>query len=248
MRKDTLRSIVADFLLEAGVGEDKFTRAYHIGVRALKELAYDVNGENKTEKLFIEPDGTAELPQDCLKVTKIGPLNSCGEIQGLTRNSQLSKVRSTYCGECSQPLGTDCGCRDAKYPRNVAGTSATLRTYASPLGVGSWTNIGEYRIDGDLVYLSQNCIGRDIYVEYNSFTQEDELGDMYVHPYLREAVIAFIRWKFYINIKTQYKQDKGYYQSEWHREKRNAKYRLKSNSKQELNQNARQHTKGALKS
>lgn len=247
MKKDTLRHIVADFLMEADLGQDKFTRAYHIGVRGIKELAFDVTGENKTAQLFIQPDGTADLPTDCLKVTKIGILRD-GKLRALTRNRDISKAGRLNLSNCDTPCGSDDGSCREKMPENIVGHSG-YTTYSASLGTGSWTNIGEYRMDGELVYFDPSFIGRcDVYVEYNSFNDEDELGDMYVHPYAREAVISWIRWKFNINTKTQYKQDKGYYERLWHNEKRKAKYRLKSSNLQEMNQSARQHTKGGLKS
>lgn len=253
MRKETLRHTVADYLMEANLGEAEFTRCYHLGVRALKELAFDVNGEVRTEKLIINPDGTAELPENCLKVTKIGILRH-GEIRAFTRNSNISKAIQSARRCCERDTcqrDPNCPCRISN-ERGKGGIGYGTSPFYPPggsLGIGSWTTLGEYRIDGNLIYFGSSVIGcgEDIYVEYNTFTDEDGLGDMYLHPYTREAVIAYIRWRYAINRKNQDKWDKQYFEKEWHREKRNAKYRMKSHSLQELNQGARQHTKGGLK-
>lgn len=248
---ETLRHIVADYLMEAGLGEAEFTRCYHLGVRALKEIASDVKGKIKTSKLFLNPDATADLPDNCLKVNKIGYLEG-GELRALTLNTNLS-LETKYTSGCVNDncdRDPNCPCRISNVSGNpYNGGTSPYYPKGGSLGVGSWANLGEYRVEGNIIYFNSSVLGcgRDIYVEYNSFTDEDENGDMLVHEYTREAVIAFIRWKYAITKKNQDKWDKQYYEKEWFREKRNAKYRIKSHSLQELNQNARMHTKGGLK-
>ena len=236
---NTLDSVVSNFLMESGYGEADYTRAYHIGLRGLKELIIDTNVQGVyTAKLFVESDGTARLPEDCLKVTRIYKMQGDTPVS-LSRNPDLSKLADDYCG-CHT-----CTCEKGV---NVRGRIEHTSPFweGGSLGVGSYKNNGEYYINGDIVYLSPSSCGEDIYVDYKAIPSQG--GDFIVHEYLVEAVITYIRWKFHINRKNQDKWDKQYFEKEWHREKRNAIYRLKAPMKQELNQYARKNTKLGLKS
>lgn len=247
---ETLDNTVNNFLIESGYGDAEYTRAYHIGLRGLNEFHIDVDlGNIKVAKLFMNGDGTANLPEGALKVVRIYRRSGKEEVS-LTRNPDLSKLGSSGHG-CSNCRGYRCNCGktnvrghdDVYYGSMIAPNLVT-----GSLGLGSYQNYGEYYISGDLIYLSTDLIGcSDIYVDYKAIPCNDE-GDPFVHPYIREALVAYIRWIFHINRKNQDKWDKQYFEKEWHRLKRNALYRLKSPTKQELNQNARQHTKLGLKS
>lgn len=240
---DTLDSVVSNFLMESGYGDAEYTRAYHIGLRGLKELLIDIDlGDIYTAKLFINPDGTANTPEDCLKVVRIYRLLGDREVS-LTRNKDLSKL-GRVCGVNCRP---SCNCnRHNVRPDPRYGTSPYWD--GGSLGKGSWENNGEYYISGDLIYLDtrfgNSC---NIFVDYKALPC-DEREEPYVHEYIKEAVISYIRWKFHINRKNQDKWDKQYFEKEWHREKRNARYRIKAPTKQELNQISRQSTKLGLKS
>lgn len=244
---ETLDNTVNNFLIESGYGDAEYSRAYHIGLRGLRELHMDVDlGNIATAKLFINGDGTADLPEGCLKVTRIYRLSG-KEVVSLTYNKDISKLGSSGC-ICSH---TPCKCRPSNirgHADHYYGNIGYPHLGVGSLGRGSYQNYGEYNITGDVVYLSQDLLGcTDIFVDYKQLPCNEE-GDYYVHPYIREALIAYIRWVFHINRKNQDKWDKQYFEREWHRLKRNAVYRIKSPTKQELNQNARQHTKLGLKS
>lgn len=236
---ETLDSVVSNFLMESGYGDADYTRAYHIGLRGLKELIADTNVQGVyTAKLFIEGDGTAYLPEDCLKVTRIYKMQG-GTPVSLTRNPDRSKLGFDNCYNETPPQH----CR-----KNVRGRIENTSPFweGGSLGVGSYKNNGEYFINGDVVYLSPSLCATDVFVDYKALPSNEE--DYLVHEYLVEAVIAYIRWKFHINRKNQDKWDKQYFEKEWHREKRNAVYRLKAPMKQDLNQAARKNTKMGLKS
>lgn len=236
---ETLDSVVSNFLMESGYGDADYTRAYHIGLRGLKELIADTNVEGVyTAKLFIEGDGTANLPEDCLKVTRIYKMQG-GTPVSLTRNGDRSKL-----GSCCNRAPHCCHHHKINVRGRIENTSPFWE--GGSLGVGSYKNNGEYFINGNVVYLGPSLGACDVFVDYKALPTEGE--DYLVHEYLVEAVIAYIRWKFHINRKNQDKWDKQYFEKEWHREKRNAVYRLKAPTKQELNQSARKNTKMGLKS
>ncbi len=236
----TLKEIVSNYLIESGLGEAEYTRAYHVGLNGLRNLKMDLEPYKKRTKLFVNPDKTSTLPSDALKVTKIGDMGSDGEIKAYTRNTNLGGTVKSKCGRCKKKV-QNCRCKAQKPVHNTGDYN-----YEGSLGVGSWTNIREYNVINRTVYLPPNHTTKDVWIEYSSL--EDEGGDIYVNPFLEEAVIAYIRWRLAINRKNQDKWDKQYYENVFKEAKRTAKLRIKSPTKQELNQYARQSTKMGLKS
>lgn len=230
--ENTLQNVVSHFLLEAGYGDAEYTRAYHIASRGLRELSIDLPlGHEYVAELPVEPNGTVVIPEDCVKVLGVKRLLNGKEV-ALTMNPYLSKLDSS----ASAVNGSEVR----------MGTSPDWR--GGSLGVGSYSNYGEYHISGNLIYLSSSIgHGCSIVIEYKAFP-ETETEEPYVHPYVREALIAYLRWMFSINRKNQDKWDKQYFEKEYHRLKRNSRSRIKGMTRQEMNQSARQHTKGGLKS
>lgn len=239
---DTLDNVVNEYLLEAQLGEAEYTRSYHIASRGLRELAIDLPlYSTEVTNLWIEPNGLGELPQDCLKVLRIAR-NVGGNLVSLTNNPDLPKMPVRGYNRDHHHHNNI-----AHHPNNVYGQSYFGE---ESLGRGSWNNVGEYFISGNTVYLSpelSHCKD-EIYVEYKCFPKDEVSGEPYVHPYVKEALIAFIRWTYAINRKNQDKWDKQEFKGEWLRQKKLAKYRMKAPIKQELNQYARQSTKLGIKS
>lgn len=229
--ENTLQNVVSHFLLEAGFGDAEYSRAYHIASRGLRELSIDLPlGNEYIAELPIEPNGTVLIPEDCVKVLGVKRLSHGKEV-ALTMNPYLSKLGSS----ASAINGSEV--RQGTSPNHSGGS----------LGVGSYNNFGEYHISGNLIYLSSSLgHGGSVIIEYKAFT-EAETEEPYVHPYVREALIAYLRWTFAINKKIPDNR-MAYFEKEYHRLKRNSRYRIKALTRQELNQSARQHTKGGLKS
>lgn len=246
MKLETLDNVVSNYLIEAGLGEAEYTRAYHIAMRGLQELQIDLPlHETFTTELWINPNGLGELPEDCLKVLSISRRLG-GKLVALTREKNISNLGGS-CG-CGNPKACRCEIENPAGRPDYRGTNPAYR--GGSYGVGSWRDYGKYYISGHTVYLSPNlahCNG-DIVIEYKSFPKENDTGEPYVHPYIREALIAYVRWIYAINRKNQDKWDKQYYEKEWHRLRDNARYRMKAPTKQELNQVARRHVKYGLKS
>ena len=246
MKLETLDNVVSNYLIEAGLGEAEYTRAYHIAMRGLQELQIDLPlHETFTTELWINPNGLGELPEDCLKVLSISRRLG-GKLVALTREKNISNLGRS-CG-CGNPKACRCEIENPAGRPDYRGTNPAYR--GGSYGVGSWKDYGKYYISGHTVYLSPNlshCNG-EIVIEYKSFPKENDTGEPYVHPYIREALIAYVRWIYAINRKNQDKWDKQYYEKEWHRLRDNARYRMKDPTKQELNQVARRHVKYGLKS
>lgn len=218
--KIKISQVVSEFLDELGLGEAEYSRAYRIAVRGARELQFDVYGTPKTQLVSVSCDGTAEKPEDCVKVLSVG-LSGEYETRGLTQNSNLSKYES--------------------YRPDISGKSHWS------MGRGSWTDIGEYKDMGDYIILSPahaHC--GNVVIEYLSMV--DDNGEYTIHPMASEALIAFIKWKWFNAKKNQSVWDKRDYERNWWNEKKNARMRIKSPSAQLLNQHARKNTKLGIRS
>src|SRR5699024_4534220 len=199
MKLETLDNVVSHYLIEAGLGEAEYTRAYHIAMRGLQELQIDLPlHETHTTELWINPNGLGELPEDCLKVLSISRRLG-GKLVALTREKNISNLGGS-CG-CGNPKACRCEIENPAGRPDYRGTNPAYR--GGSYGVGSWKDYGKYYISGHTVYLSPNlahCNG-DIVIEYKSFPKENDTGEPYVHPYIREALIAYVRWIYAINRK-----------------------------------------------
>lgn len=86
-----ISQIVSEFLDEINGGQAEYSRAYRIAVRVARELTYDVTGETVSIKLPINPNGTVTLPEDCIRVEKVGYVDCNGGIEGLFNDNNLTK-------------------------------------------------------------------------------------------------------------------------------------------------------------
>jgi len=82
-----------------------FDKAWVIGLRALVDMNFDVSGEPKTIRIPLNGNKTAPIPADCVSWSKIGILDSNGEISTLRINNALTTWMDTSPNRISK-LGT----------------------------------------------------------------------------------------------------------------------------------------------
>jgi hypothetical protein len=78
------------YLLESEQGIHKFFKIWHLSFDIMTNLGLDFFYQVQSFKLPINSNLTVNLPSNCLKWTKIGVLNSVGEIIPLKYNSKLT--------------------------------------------------------------------------------------------------------------------------------------------------------------
>lgn len=240
-----ITQVVSEFLDEINGGQAEFSKAYRIAVRGVRELSYDVTGEIKSTELTVNPDGTATLPDWCIRVERLGYSNGDGTITALRENRDLSTGIDTANGNHYDSGDTlYYGERVFPYMRPI---NQAFPYYQTSLGVGSYSNVGDYKIEGSVVYLGNHIQhARTIVAECHSLPEVN--GELGIHPFASEALLAWIRMKWNIQRRDVGANEKMLFKMEYKRTATLAKNRLAAPTKQELNQYIRQTQKGGLKS
>lgn len=105
---------------------------------------------------------------------------------------------------------------------------------------GTWLDVGQYREVGNQIMLESNLPFSEVEIEYIALPKDGD--EHYVHPFLEEALIAFIRWQWFLHKKNERYGDIQTFKMQYDNELRNAKYRMRY-TLQELEQHARQTTR-----
>lgn len=82
----SLKEVIYQYVNQAALTPAQYLRLHSIAIRGLQELEMDVSGEPKTVVLTVLPNKTVDLPLDYLEYTKIGIINSNGEVETLRPN------------------------------------------------------------------------------------------------------------------------------------------------------------------
>jgi len=191
-----LKTIVAYFLDEYNKSDGDQDQAWILGFRALTKLNQQIAAEPKTVRLPLLPNKTVQIPSDCISWSKIGLLNTHGEVVTLKINNGLTTFRDNNPNRLEDltpnindsvvalggtPLFLNYFYNDGYY--NLFGLGGGLIQY------------GECRVDerNGVILMPADFKYRDIIFEYISSPERD--GDYVVPTVLTEAIIAFIAWK-----------------------------------------------------
>jgi len=238
-----VEEVVAQFLDESNLGQAEYAKAYRIAIRGLRDLSWDIVGSVKIEELVFGANHTALFPLDCAKILDFGISDGCGgiasfdKVNELVYNTDVEKYNDDILG-INSSLARDY--TNYRYP--------TDQYYYGSLGVGSYNSIGKYKVDegSKTILISPNTKYSNFLIKYLSYQNEN--CEYVVNIMASEALLAYIRWKFNMTGVRNTLQVQSVNRSEYYREKRNAKLRIKNPTVQELNKSARQSVKLAVKS
>lgn len=201
-----LKTVVAYFSDQYDKSEGDQDRFWILGLRALIELNYEISAEPKTVRLPINGNKTVNFPIDYLSWSKIGLLNSAGEVSTLKINNGLTTYKDTNPN------------RIAYMTPNINDSTSSMVN--APFFFNYWYNDGYYNLFGSdnglvqygectvdeakqLVVLPIDFRYDNILFEYISSPERDD--DYRVPLALQEAIVAFIAWKLKLDT------DKNYY-------------------------------------
>lgn len=193
---ESLKSMVAMALDEERKSARDFDRAWVLGFRALTKMNFSISAEPKTVRLPVLPNKTVILPPDYVSWTKIGILNNLGEVSSLKINNALSIFKDT------NPNRLNFLTPDVTTSINlIFGIPFFLNYFDNGLyynlfGVGGGLiTYGDCKFDerNNIIILDMHFRYDSVILEYISSPEKD--GDYQVEVALREAVIAFIKWK-----------------------------------------------------
>lgn len=200
-----LKTVVAYFSDQYDKSEGDQDRFWILGLRALIELNYEISAEPKTVRLPINWNKTVNFPIDYLSWSKIGLLNSAGEVSTLKINNGLTTYKDTNPNRI-----------DYMTPNINDSTSSMVN---APFFFNYWYNDGYYNLFGSdnglvqygectvdeanqLVVLPIDFRYDNILFEYISSPERDD--DYRVPLALQEAIIAFIAWKLKLDTAQNY--------------------------------------------
>jgi hypothetical protein len=88
----SLKEVILQYVNQAELSPAAYLRLFSIAIRGLQELEMDVSGEPKTVILTVLPNKTVDLPVDYLEYTKIGVINTRGEVDTLQQNPDILNI------------------------------------------------------------------------------------------------------------------------------------------------------------
>ena len=192
----TIDSVINDYIDESEQSVHKYAKLYNIAVRGMEKLGLDFFYKIRSVKIPIDTTNyTAELPNDYISYTKIGVLNSVGEIIPLKFNNKM-----TYYAD-QQP---------DRLPLTQDNTLATWYQSDLPLWFNYWDGygfqniyglpsgspfVGSFNIDDSngVVLLNQYFYYSYLMIEYLSSGNPDEPFRIPIQ--FREALLSFLAWR-----------------------------------------------------
>jgi hypothetical protein len=192
----TIDSVINDYIDESEQSVHKYAKLYNIAVRGMEKLGLDFFYKIRTVKIPIDTTNfTAELPNDYISYTKIGVLNSVGEIIPLKFNNKM-----TYYAD-QQP---------DRLALTQDNTLATWYQSDLPLWFNYWDGygfnniyglpsgspfVGSFNIDDSngVILLNQYFYYSYLMIEYLSSGNPDEPFRIPIQ--FREALLSFLAWR-----------------------------------------------------
>lgn len=206
----TIDSVINDYIDESEQSVHKYAKLYNIAVRGMEKLGLDFFYKIRSVKIPIDTTNyTAELPNDYISYTKIGVLNSVGEIIPLKFNNKM-----TYYAD-QQP---------DRLALTQDNTLATWYQSDLPLWFNYWDGygfqniyglpsgspfVGSFNIDDSngVVLLNQYFNYSYIMIEYLSSGNPDEPFRIPIQ--FREALLSFLAWRDIASIPSTRKGNLG---------------------------------------
>jgi len=191
-----LRMIVALALDELDKSEGSQDMCWQLGLRALVKINQQVAAEPLTVRIPVLSNKTVPMPADCITWTKIGVLNSKGEVNTLRINNALTTFRDNNPNRLTD-LTADIteaasNLTNAPFYLNYYYNDGYYNLFGTQTGLIQY---GQCRVDENknLVILNEDFRYDSIIFEYISMPKVN--NDYRVLLSFQEAIIAFIKWK-----------------------------------------------------
>ena len=249
----SIDQIVNDFILTRD--EDDYAAnvsevaVRNFALRGVREMGFDILKRIKSLKLSVNAsNGTVELPDDFVDLTKIGYVASDGLIYVFGENKNINYSRAYVLDSGDNPIDSDGDgvydrVDDKTVPNNTNSLSAfdtyifRNYTYAASngrlYGLGGGQYSGEYRInyEQNRIEVASTDGITDIVIEY--IADEALSSNPTVHKYAEDALRAYIYYKIVERKANVPANEKMRARQEYYNERRLANSRLKSFTKEE---------------
>lgn len=256
----SLNSIIKEYLIEIGDSNlSRYARFYQYAISGLRELNMDTNGIIKVTQLAVNPNDTADLPNDYLNYTRIGICGNDGQIHSLGKNDNLT-LNKLY-NNCGVPINP-ANQNQAALANNLYTNSFFISNdYLSDnvrngemmgrfFGLGGGNNVnGYFRVDSannQLVLGNLICHTQSLALEYIAdITSVDD--DFEVHPFIIETLKSWIFWKSIQRNQSRSLGEKEQAKQDFYREERLSARRINSNTMSEWLESLRAGNKSVAK-
>lgn len=242
MQSKPLKTIVSEFLASSDQSSHQFWRLYTLARRGLQnEFNLDITGSFRTELLNINANKTVAIPDWCVTFSKIGIVNTSGEIVTLKINNQMTSYHSIYFNNTSRTQGlptlntfgygeaVPTGFPPYFYPGyylNYAFSGGSYNLFGLPSGTAT---IGTYTIDianGIILFNSQFPYTQILFEGMTDGFNEDE-NDYLVPIEAAETMVYWIRWQNMVDMPKKFGMAQiKEARKEYYNEKRKSKVRL----------------------
>lgn len=191
----SLDSIVNDYIEQSEQSVHRYFKLWQLAYRCMEQLGISFFYEVRSVKLPVNPNMTVTIPNDYVNYTKIGVLNSAGEIAIMKFNSKqtflgdLLPNRKAMTTDSSIATYTELG---GNFFFNYWNGSSYSNQYGFPSG---GVDVGSFNIDqaNGVILLSQNFKYDYLMLEYIASPNPNE--DYQVPVQFREAIIAWLGWQ-----------------------------------------------------
>lgn len=190
-----LSSIITDYLNESEQDNNKYFKIWQLAFRGFENLGIDFFYRIQAVKLPVNANKTVTLPANYLKWTKIGRLNSRGEIIPLWYNNKLTTFADLSPNRLTQTqddstIGANLG------DNNIFFNWWNGYMYTNIYGVPSGQPFsGSFKVDesNGVILLDEQYREDYLMLEYVASPKQGE--EQYLPVQFREAMIAWLWWK-----------------------------------------------------
>lgn len=247
----SLDECIYGYIDEAELSNHKYFKLRNIAFRGLTELGLDFFFQVRSVKLPVNENFTVTLPANYMNYTKIGVLNSVGEVIPLSYNPNFTtyadllpdRVQKTqdntlFISSIQQPIW---------YNYWDGGLYTTL--YGIPSGAPF---VGTFKVDtaNGVILLTENFNYTYIILEYVGGPTEDEEVNCPIPIQFKEAMIAYLSWKDIKSLPSSRRGtlgDKRDRKQDFFNERRNAIARFKPFQVQEGHDSSMQQNRLTIK-
>lgn len=191
----TLDSVIYEYIDETKQSNNNYARLFNIAFRGMEQLGIDFFYAIRSKRLTVESNKTVVLPNDYLNYSKVGILNSVGEVITLTYNQNLTTYADTLPNRLALTqdftLGSSLNVTTPVFYNYYNGSGYT-QAYGVPSGSPF---VGTFKIDDDngVILLGENFGYDYIILEYLASPKEGE--DYRIPMQFRQALISWLSWK-----------------------------------------------------
>lgn len=247
----SLDECIYGYIDEAELSNHKYFKLRNIAYRGMTELGLDFFYQIRSVKLPVNSNFTVTLPANFLNYSKIGALNSRGEVIPLNYNSKLTFYADLLPDRVTKTQDNKLFDVSIVNPvwYNFWDGGAFSNLYGIPSGAPF---IGSFKIDtaNGVILLDENFSYEYLILEYVGNPSEEEESNCPIPIQFKEAMIAYLSWKDIKSLPSRSRgniADKRERKHDFYNERKNAIARYKPFQIEEAHQASMEQNRLTIK-